>query len=38
MSEVAAVGSRSLWRLRPDQATRAPSVRIDVAVALPQTR
>ena len=31
MSEVAAVGSRSPWRVRPDEGTRAPSVRIDVA-------
>jgi hypothetical protein len=34
MSEVAAVGSRSPWRVRPDEATRAPAVRIDARRAL----
>jgi hypothetical protein len=34
MSEVAAVGSRSPWRVRPDEGTRAPAVRIDARRAL----
>ena len=34
MSEVAAVGSRSAWRIRPDEETRAPAVRIDARRAL----
>jgi hypothetical protein len=34
MSEVAAVGSRSPWRVRPDEGTRAPAARIDARRAL----
>lgn len=34
MSEVAAIGSRSPWRVRPDEGTRAPAVRIDARRAL----
>lgn len=34
MSEVAAVSSRGAWRIRPDEETRAPAVRIDVRRAL----
>ena len=34
MSEVAVVGSRSPWRVRPDEGTRAPAVRIDARRAL----
>jgi hypothetical protein len=34
MSEVAAVSSRPAWRVRPDEGTRAPAVRIDARRAL----
>ena len=34
MSEVAAVSSRGAWRIRPDEETRAPAVRIDARRAL----
>jgi hypothetical protein len=34
MSEVAAVGSRPAWWIRPDEETRAPAVRIDARRAL----
>jgi hypothetical protein len=34
MSEVAAVGARRAWRIRPDEDTRAPAVRIDARRAL----
>jgi hypothetical protein len=34
MSEVAAVGARPAWRIRPDEETRAPAVRIDARRAL----
>jgi hypothetical protein len=34
MSEVATVTSHSPWRVRPDEATRAPAVRIDARRAL----
>ncbi len=34
MSEVAAVGARPAWRIRPDSGTRSPAVRIDAQRAL----
>jgi len=34
MSEVAAVGARPAWRIRPDSGTRSPAVRIDARRAL----
>jgi len=34
MSEVAAVSGRPAWRIRPDEGTRAPAVRIDARRAL----